>query len=299
MDKTHTASSGSNLGPTSKALVQRVAQSVSTETTAQPVPVDLETASGSGLDPDISPAAAYYQVGRSIWFHRNSVRCAAQTCSGAYHATPVWRTWRASGECARTQSCTECAKSEEDGSVSLAIAAGEVRSTLSGRVASTLAQWRILSRAFGAPSSDASCTAKFPMVELSTTPQESGNPVAFGRQPVQKRIQTSASDNRISVQGCRPVSRTKIIAGLLHNDAPRLRKMRLAKAGSDAASSGMTAMPCAEAAHRSNDARFPGTTTRDDPRSAGRVKMELSLPLRSVPAYSTHFHPGKAASALV
>jgi potassium-transporting ATPase KdpC subunit len=58
------ASSGSNLGPTSKALVQRIAQSVSAETTTQPVPVDLVMASGSGLDPDISPAAAYYQVGR-------------------------------------------------------------------------------------------------------------------------------------------------------------------------------------------------------------------------------------------
>jgi potassium-transporting ATPase KdpC subunit len=58
------ASSGSNLGPTSNALVQRIAQSVSAETTTQPVPVDLVMASGSGLDPDISPAAAYYQVGR-------------------------------------------------------------------------------------------------------------------------------------------------------------------------------------------------------------------------------------------
>jgi potassium-transporting ATPase KdpC subunit len=58
------ASSGSNLGPTSKALVERIAQSVGSETTKEPVPVDLVTASGSGLDPDISPAAAYYQVQR-------------------------------------------------------------------------------------------------------------------------------------------------------------------------------------------------------------------------------------------
>jgi K+-transporting ATPase ATPase C chain len=58
------ASSGSNLGPTSKALTQRIAQSVNAEATKQDVPVDLVTASGSGLDPDISPAAAYYQVGR-------------------------------------------------------------------------------------------------------------------------------------------------------------------------------------------------------------------------------------------
>jgi K+-transporting ATPase ATPase C chain len=58
------ASSGSNLGPTSKTLAQRVEQSVNVETTTAPVPVDLVTASGSGLDPDISPAAAYYQVSR-------------------------------------------------------------------------------------------------------------------------------------------------------------------------------------------------------------------------------------------
>jgi potassium-transporting ATPase KdpC subunit len=58
------ASSGSNLGPTNKALVQRVAQSVIAEKREGPVPADLVTASGSGLDPDISPAAAYYQVSR-------------------------------------------------------------------------------------------------------------------------------------------------------------------------------------------------------------------------------------------
>jgi len=59
-----TSSGGSNLGPTSKALVDRVHQSVVAETTTGPVPVDLVTASGSGLDPDITPAAAMYQVSR-------------------------------------------------------------------------------------------------------------------------------------------------------------------------------------------------------------------------------------------
>jgi len=61
------ASSGSNLGPTNAQLIARVngdVAKVQAENPGTPIPVDLVTTSGSGLDPDISPAAAQFQIRR-------------------------------------------------------------------------------------------------------------------------------------------------------------------------------------------------------------------------------------------
>ena len=60
-------SAGSNLGPTNPALIDRVkgdAARLAKEHPGTPIPVDLVTASGSGLDPDITPAAAEFQAAR-------------------------------------------------------------------------------------------------------------------------------------------------------------------------------------------------------------------------------------------
>jgi potassium-transporting ATPase KdpC subunit len=63
------ASSGSNLGPLNPALIEQVRANVKTlravdPAISAPIPVDLVTASASGLDPDISPASALYQIAR-------------------------------------------------------------------------------------------------------------------------------------------------------------------------------------------------------------------------------------------
>lgn len=79
-----TASGGSNLAQSSKTLVDRIQGSIdklSAENPGKPVPIDLVTTSASGLDPDITPDAAYFQaprVAKARGFSENQVRSLVQ-----------------------------------------------------------------------------------------------------------------------------------------------------------------------------------------------------------------------------
>ena len=88
MPNNGSASSGSNFAPTNPALLDAVKSRIDSlraldPGNALPIPVDLVTASASGLDPHISPAAALYQVGRVA-----RTRLTAKVRNGAFSAKP-------------------------------------------------------------------------------------------------------------------------------------------------------------------------------------------------------------------
>ena len=85
-----TLSGGSNLSSTSQTLITDITQRVDAERKAngdQPVPIELVTASASGLDPDISPAAAEYQVPR-VAKARNMTTAAVQAMVDKHTTQP-------------------------------------------------------------------------------------------------------------------------------------------------------------------------------------------------------------------
>ena len=94
-------SGGSNLGPTNKALIERVQGDVDKlkqENPSAPVPIDLVTTTGSGLDPDISPAAALFQVPACCESPQHARRSRAPARRRARRGTYPRLSGRAAGE---------------------------------------------------------------------------------------------------------------------------------------------------------------------------------------------------------
>ncbi len=113
MPNNPTASGGSNLGPTNPALMDAVKARVQALRDAdpgnsQPVPVDLVTASASGLDPHISPAAAEYQLARVARVRNLKPDVFAQVGGRTHRGSPVRHSGRDPGKCAGAQSGIGC-----------------------------------------------------------------------------------------------------------------------------------------------------------------------------------------------
>ena len=109
-------SGGSNYGPTSKALVDRVKADSGPLAATNPsakIPVDLVTTSASGLDPDITPAAALFQIPRVAAARKLPENRAPPPRRGQYDGASPRRTGRTPRQCAKTQPRARQARQEE------------------------------------------------------------------------------------------------------------------------------------------------------------------------------------------
>ena len=103
-------SGGSNLGPTNQTLITTVQQRIDDlkkenpdVPAGTPIPVDLVTASGSGLDPDISVAGAYYQIPRIAKARGMTQEAVRSIVDAAHHRALPGHLWRATCQRARGQ----------------------------------------------------------------------------------------------------------------------------------------------------------------------------------------------------